>query len=63
MEQNLIFAEGMEHGNLGKKRRNTKTEAAITWMDRYFNLIGDKMPDENQIHLPCWERYISSILQ
>ena len=55
MKQKIILGEEMEHGNLGKKRRNTKTEAAIAWMDRYFNLIGDKMPDKDQIHLPCWE--------
>ena len=24
-------------------------------MERYFNLIGDKMPDTKQIHLPSWE--------
>lgn len=45
----------MKHGNAGKKRLNTKTDAAIVWMDRYFNLIGGKMPDKDQIHLPCWE--------
>ena len=45
----------LDHGNYGKKRPNTKTEAAKAWMERYFNLIGDKMPDKNQIHLPCWE--------
>ena len=44
-----------QHGNVGKKRQNTKTEGAIAWMERYFDLIGDKMPDKNQIHLPCWE--------
>ena len=55
MEQKIPLAEGVEHGNCGKKRKNTKTEAALAWMDRYFNLVGDKMPDSNQIHLPCWE--------
>ena len=55
MEQKITFAEKVEHGNLDKKRRSTKTEAAIACMDRYFNLIGDKMPDKVQFHLPCWE--------
>lgn len=43
------------HGNQGKKRLNTKKESVAAWMERYFNLIGDKMPDSNQIHLPSWE--------
>ena len=43
------------HGNQGKKRLNTKKESVVAWMERYFNLIGDKMPDNNQIHLPSWE--------
>ena len=30
-------------------------ESVSAWMDAYFNLIGDKMPDKNQIHLPSWE--------
>ena len=37
-------------------------------MERYFHLIGDKMPHNNQIHLPSWEtqkniyeRYISDM--
>ena len=55
MQQRLTDVDRMEHGNAGKKRQNTKTEAAIAWMERYFNLIGDKMPDKDQIHLPCWE--------
>ena len=36
------------HGNLGKRK-------VRTWMESYFDLIGDKMPDKNQIHLPSWE--------
>ena len=24
-------------------------------MERYFHLIGDKMPNSSQIHLPSWE--------
>lgn len=55
MQRKLVFDDGMQHGNLGKKRQNTKTEGAVAWMERYFNLIGDKMPDKDQIHLPCWE--------
>ena len=31
---------------------STKHTNAVAWMNRYFNLIGDKMPHINQIHLP-----------
>lgn len=24
-------------------------------MERYFDLVGDEMPDKDQIHLPCWK--------
>lgn len=44
-----------EHGNKGKKRMNTKSESAKAWMQRYFDLIGDRMPHNSQIHLPSWE--------
>lgn len=44
-----------EHGNKGKKRLNTRTEGAKAWMTRYFHLVGDKMPNKDQIHLPSWE--------
>lgn len=44
-----------EHGNKGKKRINTKSEIAHTWMNRYFHLVGDCMPHTNQLHLPSWE--------
>ena len=44
-----------EHGNKGKKRCNSKSSGAKAWMDRYFHLIGDKMPHNNQVHLPSWE--------
>lgn len=42
----------VEHGN---RRSIIRSEEAITWMEQYFNLIGDHMPDKNQIHLPSWE--------
>ena len=45
----------VHHGNKGRKRNNTKSEVAKTWMERYFHLVGDKMPHNNQIHLPSWE--------
>ena len=45
----------VEHGNLGRKRYTPRVEEAKTWMNRYFNLIGDKQPDKVQIHLPSWE--------
>ena len=44
-----------EHGNKGKRRSNTKSESTKAWMTRYFNLVGDKMPHNSQIHLPSWE--------
>lgn len=50
-DDNLI----VEHGNKGRKRTSIKTDTARIWMDRYFNLVGDKMPNSNQIHLPSWE--------
>ena len=46
MQSQILFHDrttALEHGNSGKKRQNTKTEAAVAWMDRYFNLIGDRM--------------------
>ena len=43
------------HGNKGRKRKGTKSVPLTIWMERYFNLIGDKMPHNNQIHLPSWE--------
>ena len=43
------------HGNQGKRRVNTKKESVGIWMERYFHLIGDKMPNSSQIHLPSWE--------
>ena len=45
----------VSHGNAGRKRTNAKSEIAKTWMERYFHLIGDKMPHNEQIHLPSWE--------
>lgn len=45
----------VEHGNLGKKRSSPRVEEAKVWMERYFNLIGDKLPDKLKIHLPSWE--------
>ena len=45
-----------EHGNKGNRRVNTKSDNAKAWMQRYFHLVGDKMPHNNQIHLPSWER-------
>ena len=55
MLKQLNEKEDATHGNLGKRRVNTKAESASAWMDHYFNLIGDKMPDKDQVHLPSWE--------
>ena len=40
-----------------RKRESIKTSEAKTWMKRYINLIGDKMPHNGQIHLPSWETH------
>ena len=45
----------VQHGNKGRKRNNTTSDVAKTWMERYFHLVGDKMPHNDQIHLPSWE--------
>ena len=45
----------IEHGNKDKQKVSQKSNMARIWMDRYFNLIGDKMPHNSQIHLPSWE--------
>ena len=55
MQSKLTFEDGIQPGNSGNKRLNTKAEDAVAWMERYFNLIGDNMPDKDQIHLLCWE--------
>jgi len=56
MLKDISFGEcRVVHGNQGKKRVNTKSESVAVWMERYFQLIGDKMPTNNQIHLPSWE--------
>ena len=44
-----------DYGNKGQRRACRKTDSAIAWMRQYFNLIGDRMPHKNQIHLPSWE--------
>ena len=45
----------VEHGNKGKKKTTAKCEGAKAWIEKYVNLIGDKMPNSKQIHLPCWD--------
>ena len=55
MLKQLADQEDGSHGNLGKRRVNTKAESVSSWMNAYFNLIGDKMPTKDQIHLPSWE--------
>ena len=55
LHRKITFCDSLSHGNSGKKRQNTLTETTAAWMGRYFFLVGDKMPDKNQVHLPCWE--------
>lgn len=57
MLQQIVSQKELTHGNLGKKRHNTKAESVTMWMDVYLNLIRDKMPDKDQIHLPSWETH------
>lgn len=51
----LADGEDISYGNLGRRKVNTKAESVSSWMDVYFNLIGDKMPTKDQIYLPSWE--------
>lgn len=44
-----------EHGNKSRRRSYTKSANAKAWMTKYFNLVGDKMLHNSQIHLPSWE--------
>jgi len=51
MLKDISFGEcTVVHGNMGKKRVNTKADSVAVWMERYFNLIGDT------------DRHISAIL-
>jgi len=70
MIKKLTSKEEPTHGNLGKRRVNTKAESVSSWMSAYFTLIGDKMPDKQQTHLPSWEtekaiynRYVGDMKQ
>lgn len=45
----------VEHGNKGTKNPTEKLLTAKSWMTRYFKLVGDKMPDKDQTHLPSWD--------
>jgi hypothetical protein len=40
-----------------KKKRKTKTFIAKAWMESTFTKIGDKMPDNVRITLPCYLDY------
>ena len=45
----------VQHGTRTNKRNNAKSETGKIWMECYFQLIGDKMPHNGQIHFPSWE--------
>jgi hypothetical protein len=49
----LVGDYSIPHGNKGKKKPTVRGKI---WMERYFNLIGDKLPDKDQIHLPSWDK-------
>ena len=40
----------------GRKNQLLGVMSAKFGWKRYFNLIGDKIPDKNQIHLPSWDK-------
>jgi len=37
------------------KKPSEKLSNAKSWMTQYFKLVGDKMPDKDQTHLPSWD--------
>ena len=41
------------HGNKGKKKPTIRGDECKIWMEK---IIGDKIPDKNQIHLPSWDK-------
>ena len=45
----------VEHGNKGTKKPSEKVLNAMSWMSQYFKLVGDKMPNNEQTHLPSWD--------
>lgn len=52
-----LFREGVtkvSHGNTGQMRQTSKTADAIAWMDSYFRMIGEHLPDCDRIHLPSF---------
>lgn len=52
-----LLREGVakvSHRNVGQLRQTTKTTDAIAWMNSYFQMIGEHMPDCDRIHLPSF---------
>ena len=52
-----LFREGVtkiSHRNAGQLRQTSKTADAISWMDSYFRMIGEHLPDCDRIHLPSF---------
>ena len=45
------------HGSSGSKKRSLKSEEAIAWPNYFVDVIGDKQPDSDNIHLsPCFKK-------
>ena len=49
-----LYSEGVActSPRLYVRRKSTKHSTAVTWMNRYFDRIGDKMPHLEQTHSP-----------
>jgi len=45
----------VEHGNRGTNKPSEKVLNARSWMMQYFKLVGDKMPNKEQTHIPSWD--------
>ena len=49
-----LFKEGVtkiSYGNAGQLRQTSKTADAIAWMDSYFRMIREQVPNCDRIHL------------
>jgi len=44
-----------EHGNKGTQKPSEKLKNAKIWMSEYCKMVGDKMPPNDQVHLPSYE--------
>lgn len=49
-----LSSGNVAHGNRGVKRPSIKSINASAWMNEYFLLMGDHMPDSDRVHLPSF---------